>query len=112
MFPELGLPPGSEPGWGGGTAVPPAPREPHVPPALPGALHRAGGAQRSGLVLSTMYPLGHQCLPQTAPGCTRRRRVAARLDIEVKYGAALNYSVGERGSQDGVLRFCSVINSL
>lgn len=45
-------------------------------------------------------------------GCTRRRRVAARLDIEVKYGAALNYSVGERGSQDGVLRFCSVINSL
>lgn len=38
--------------------------------------------------------------------------VSARLDIEVKYGAPLNYSVGERGSQDGVLLFCRVINSL
>lgn len=70
------------------------------------------GGGRSALVLSTSYPLGHQCLPQTPPGCPRRRRVAACLDIEVKYGASLNYSVGERGSQGGVLLFCSVINSL
>lgn len=70
------------------------------------------GAQRLRLVLSTTYPLGHQRLPQTLPGCTHRRRIATHLDIEVKYGASLNYSVGERGSQDGVLLFSSVINSL
>lgn len=40
------------------------------------------------------------------------RGLLALPDIEVKYGAPLNYSLGERGSQDGVLLFCSVINSL
>lgn len=62
------------------------------------------GAHRFGWALNTTL--------WATTVCSGRRGLPARPDIEVKHGAPLNYSLGERGPQDGVLLFCSVINSL
>lgn len=79
--------------------MPPSPKGPQIIPLCP-----HWGAHSLGWALNPT--------PWATTVCSGRRGLPARPDIEVKYGAPLNYSLGERGSQDGALPFCSVINSL